>query len=138
MPLTTDRNTPELANGGNLQSYGAAASTILYAGALVMLNASGYAVPGAAATGQIAAGRAEGYVDNSAGANADKAVTVRRGVFRYDNSASADLITIAEIGDDCYIVDDQTVAKTDGTGTRSVAGKVVNVDSLGVWVKIGI
>ena len=32
------------------------------------------------------------------------------------------------------MVDDQTVAKTDGTGTRSAAGVVVNVDALGVWV----
>jgi hypothetical protein len=32
-------------------------------------------------------------------------------------------------------VDDQTVAKTDGTGARSVAGKVFDVDSGGVWVR---
>ena len=39
-----------------------------------------------------------------------------------------------DIGSDCYIVDDQTVAKTSGTNTRSVAGKVFDVDADGVWV----
>ena len=34
-----------------------------------------------------------------------------------------------------YIVDDETVAKTDGTATRSAAGKVVGLDSDGVWVE---
>ena len=60
------------------------------------------------------------------------------GVFRFENSSAGDAITRAEIGDDCYIVDDQTVAKTDGTDTRSLADKVDDVDANGVWVKVGI
>ena len=59
---------------------------------------------------------------------------IRKGTFRFGNSASGDLIAIADIGNDCYIVDDQTVAKTNGTNTRSVAGKVHDVDAEGVWV----
>ena len=59
---------------------------------------------------------------------------ILKGVFPFKNSAAADEITNAEIGSDCYIVDDETVAKTDGTGTRSVAGKVFLVDDYGVWV----
>jgi hypothetical protein len=35
----------------------------------------------------------------------------------------------------CYFVDDQTVAATDGTGTRSPAGIVEEVTSQGVWVR---
>ncbi len=58
-----------------------------------------------------------------------------KGIFAYENSSAADEITKADIGKDCYIVDDQSVAKTDGTGTRSVAGKVFDVNSHGVWVK---
>ena len=38
----------------------------------------------------------------------------------------------------CYIVDDQTVAKTDGSSARSKAGTIVNVDDQGVWVRIGV
>lgn len=76
-------------------------------------------------------------MDNTGGSNGDKTVKVRSGVFRFYNSSSGDAIGVSEVGKDCYIVDDQTVAKTDGTGTRSIAGKVHGVDSMGVWVAIG-
>jgi len=46
------------------------------------------------------------------------------------------LIAITEIGTDCYIVDDNTVAKTNGTSTRSRAGKVVDVNANGVFVLV--
>jgi hypothetical protein len=136
MALTKDRNTH--SRDGELFNVPMAAAANVYAGGIVMLNATGYATPGAAATGQICAGRAEEHVDNSAGADGDLTITVRSGVFKFANSASTDEITAAEVGDDCYIVDDQTVAKTDGTSTRSVAGKVVGVDSDGVWVRMGL
>lgn len=133
MALISDRNTP-FRDGHNVV-HPMAATKKIYAGSLVALNASGYAVPGATATTLIAVGRAEAQVDNSSGGNGDKSITVRRGVFRFANSG-ADAVTRTEIGKSCYIVDDQTVAKTDGTGTRSVAGKVIDLDSAGVWVEI--
>ena len=34
-----------------------------------------------------------------------------------------------------YLVDNQTVAKTNGTNTRSAAGVVRGVDAEGVWVQ---
>lgn len=135
MALSKDRNTHERA--GDVLSLLVADDAILYAGGIVMLNASGYAVPGATATGQVCAGRAEEYVDNTDGGNGGKSATVKRGVFKYKNSSSGDAITIAEIGDICYIVDDETVAKTNGTNTRSAAGVIVGVDSDGVWVRMG-
>lgn len=133
---TADRATPY--REGEMFSFGVAASVKIFAGSIVMLNATGYATKGATATGQICAGRAEEQVDNTGGANGAKTIAVRAGVFQFANSAAGDLITIAEIGDNCYIVDDQTVAKTDGTATRSIAGKIVDVDSAGVWVRMGI
>jgi hypothetical protein len=42
---------------------------------------------------------------------------------------------LADVGKQCYLVDDQTVAKTDGTNTRSPAGFVRDVDADGVWVE---
>ncbi|MFZ1680357.1 MAG: hypothetical protein WAT70_05000, partial [Rhizobiaceae bacterium] len=93
---------------------------------------------GATATTLTAAGRAEQRVDNSDGAAAAKSIRVRSGVFRWNNSAAGDAITAAEIGDECFIVDDNTVAKTNGGATRSVAGKIVNVDAHGVWVRTGL
>ena len=61
---------------------------------------------------------------------------MKRGNFCLANSAGADEITAADIGKVCYIVDNQTVAKTDGTATRSPAGIVDDVDDAGVWVNI--
>ena len=133
--LAKDRNTARRA--GDQFSDPVAASTLIYEGALVCLNASGNAVPGSTATGLVPRGVAEARADNSAGSAGDIQVSTRSGFFRFGNSASADEITRAEIGDTAYIVDDQTVAKTDGTSTRSAAGKIVDVDSVGVWVQIG-
>ena len=133
--LSADRNTPSRAGVEFLDPV-AAAKTI-YAGALVVLDASGNAAPGSTATGLIARGVAQAAVNNSGGSAGDASVPSRAGVFRFENSASTDAITRAEIGDPCYIVDDQTVAKTDGTSTRSEAGTVVDVDDDGVWVRIG-
>lgn len=134
--LTADRNTQRREPG--LHNLPMAANAKIFAGSLVMLNATGYATKGATATGQVCAGRAEEQVDNTGGADGAKTIDVRAGDFKFANSAAGDAITIAEIGDNCYIVDDQTVAKTDGTGTRSVAGKIVGVDSDGVWVRVGL
>ncbi len=54
----------------------------------------------------------------------------------YSNSTSTDAIAAAQLGQDCYMVDDQTVAKTSGSSSRSVAGRVWKVDSLkGVLVE---
>lgn len=132
MALAKDRNTPEQV--GDLAEYPVLAATTIYAGALVVLDADGYAKPGTAATGLIAVGRAEARVVN-AGASGAETVRVKRGVYRFANSAGADEITAAQVGDACYVVDDETVAKV-GTG-RSVAGLIEGVDAQGVWVRIG-
>lgn len=132
---TADRNTAERT--GDLISAGVTAAVKCFAGAIAVLDASGNIKPGVTGTGLICVGRFEEYVDNSAGLAGAVSATAKRGVFRFANSAAADEIAAAQIGDACYIVDDQTVAKTDGTGTRSVAGIVADVDSAGVWVRMG-
>lgn len=132
--LTKDRNT--VRRDGVQYSDPVAASTRIYAGALVCLNASGNAVPGSVSTTLKARGVAQEQVDNSSGAAGDKRVETRRGVFPFANSASTDEITRADIGNSAYIVDDQTVAKTHATNTRSVAGVIRDVDSDGVWIEI--
>ena len=132
--LTSDRNTPQ--RPGTDFSFPVAASTTIYAGSLVVLDGLGNAKPGGVATGLITVGRAERRVVNAGLAGAE-VVPVQRGIFRWGNSAAGDLITAAEIGDACYIVDDQTVAKTSAGGTRSPAGLVVDVDDIGVFVDTG-
>lgn len=133
--LTTDRRTARRDNRD--YSDPMAANTTIFKGALVMLDAAGNATKGAAAAGQIARGVAKETKTNGAVAGVEKIAT-EAGTFRFANSAAGDLIARAEIGDDCYIVDDQTVAKTNGGATRSIAGKIIDVDASGVWVAVGI
>jgi len=132
--LTRDRNT--LRRDGLQFTDPVAAATRIYAGSLVCLDASGNAVPGSTSTTLTARGRAEEHVDNSVGAAGARVIQSRRGVFVFINSAGADEITRADIGATAYIVDDQTVAKTDGTSTRSVAGVIRDLDDHGVWIEI--
>lgn len=130
---TADRNT---LNKGTVDSeYPVAAATKIYAGTIVCLNASGLSVPGSTSTTLKCVGVAQEQADNSAGAASDIRVKTRRGLFRFANSSAGDAITLADWGSDCYIVDDNTVAKTNGSSSRSVAGKVRDVDAYGVWVE---
>jgi hypothetical protein len=129
--LTANRNTRQRI--GDQISGLLGASQVIFAGALVMRNASGHLVKGATATGSFGVGRAEEEA-TSTGAG-EVSLRVGRGTFCYANSAAGDLIATADIGTVCYIVDDQTVAKTNGSNTRSPAGVVEAVDAMGVWVR---
>ena len=131
--LTESRLTKKREN--LVFARGVAATKKIFEGALVCLSATGFATPGAVATTLKADGRAKTTVDNTAGADGAVKVEVEKGTFQFANSAAGDAITIADIGNDCYVVDDQTVAKTNGGATRSIAGKIVDVDALGVWVR---
>jgi hypothetical protein len=121
-----------------------AANTRIYKGALACLDATGNAVPGSTSTTLKARGvcfggtDSTGQANNLGGAAGAVRADIRPGVYPFKNSASGDLITRADIKTDCYIVDDETVAKTSGTSTRSIAGKVIDVDSDGVWVEVGM
>jgi hypothetical protein len=112
------------------------AATKVWSGGIAVLDA-GYLAPGRAATALICIGRFEEDVDNSGGAAGDKLAKVLGGVFKWNNSTAGDLITQADLGAICYIVDDQTVAKTDNSAARSKCGVIVGVDSDGVWVLTG-
>lgn len=132
--LAADRTTPKrIANRVNLA---VAASAVIYAGALVCVNATGFAVKGATSTTLKVAGVAQQRVDNTGGADGAVRIEVERsGAHLMANSAAGDLVTLAALGTSVYIVDDQTVALTSGGGTRSVAGQVVDVDASGVWIE---
>ena len=132
--LVKERDT--LARGGDLLDLPAAANVVCFAGALAARDANGNATPGATATTLRGLGRVRDTVDNTGGAAGAERVKIEKGVFRFENSAGGDEISTADIGNDCFIVDDQTVAATNGTNTRSVAGTVYDVDDRGVWVDL--
>ena len=136
MALSADRKTDMLLAPVE-RVIGVKAGAIIHGGAMVVTEA-GIAEPGKAATGVIPVGVALVGVVGGA-ADGDTTVRVRIGTWRMKNSAGAEAVTIAHRGLPCWVVDDETVAATDGnTGTgatRSVAGTVWDVDAQGVWVR---
>lgn len=133
MALIKDRNTHY--QDGGLISVPVAASAKCFAGGIAVANANGYAAPGYVATTLTYLGRFEEQVDNTGGANGEKSVLIRRGkAFKWKNS-SGDPVDQASLGKPCYIEDDETVSKTNGTNTRSAAGIVIGIESDGVWVE---
>jgi len=54
----------------------------------------------------------------------------------FANSTAGDAVTSADLLKDCYLTDDQTVAKTNGSSTRSVAGRVWKVANGQVLVEM--
>lgn len=110
-------------------------STTIWQGALVVSESS-LAVPGKTGASLTTLGVAEETVKNT-GADGAVKVKFRRGVFDFANSTSTDEITAGDVNKDCYIVDDQTVAKTSNSSARSVAGKIMNVENGRVFVRLG-
>ncbi len=134
--LSADRTL--VRRPGETFSFPVAAGVTCFQGGIAVLDSSGNVKPAVVATGLIPAGIFTAQVDNAAGQAGDLDAEVLPGTFRFANSAGGDEITKAEIGDTCYLVDDQTVAKTNGSSTRSAAGQIVDVDTSGVWVRVGM
>lgn len=131
MPLTQDRNTPMKAT--EILVVPVAANVRIFAGSLVAATASGFATPGSTALGLSYLGRAEVSVDNRGGAAGAALVEIRHGkAFLWTNDGT---VTQAHLFKPAYIVDDETVAAADAGGTRSAAGRIVGIDTNGVWVE---
>lgn len=131
---TLDR--PTQTREGEILEIPVAAATRIPAGVMVQVNASGYAVNAAATAANRMAGISIEAVDNSGGSNGDLRIRVRRRIVGiFGNSASGDLIAIADRLNNCFVVDNQTVAKTNDSDARPVAGRIVDVDSRGVHVE---
>jgi hypothetical protein len=132
--LTDDRDTPEKASTFGMEHAFVAASSLQFfkGGILCIDQADGLLKKGTTSATLVAIGRSEERILTGAG-NTRK-IRARSGIFKYDNSGGGDAIAADDVGKDCFIVDDQTVALTDGTGTRSRAGEIYDVDADGVWV----
>lgn len=120
---------------GGFLSIPVEASTLIYKGTLVALNASGNAIPAADTAGLRVVGRAEATADNSAGLAAAINVRARRGCFAYTNDGTHP-VTEALVGQPCFVLDDQTVGATAGSTNKVKAGYVDSIDpnTLKVWV----
>ena len=127
--LSENRNTPELHVDAVKYHYERTADGEIYAGSLVGQNSAGNAVAAADTANLVVLGRAE----NSAVAG--EKVVAKKGCFLFENGEGSEALSVADIGKDCYIVDDQTVGKIGGTN-KIKAGKVIDVTADGVAVLI--
>ncbi len=132
MALSADASVARKESG--LQSFPVAASTIIYKGAHVCLNTSGYLVAAADTAGLRYVGVAYEQGDNSASL-VDGAISIRvhtEQVFQCTFTS----ITQAMVGRVMYVVDDATL---DDTSTNKIAAGVLveYTSSTSGWVDIG-
>lgn len=130
--LTTDRKS--MRKDGTLFTLPVAGNTVIYAGSLVSINAEGYAVPAGDRPGETFAGKAYTRADNRGGANGDVTVDGHRsGVFEFNAIG----MTQADLNQDAYVVDDNTVARGTIRLRHVKCGKIVEVvSSASVFVDI--
>ncbi|OFC61685.1 hypothetical protein [Candidatus Erwinia dacicola] len=112
-------------------------------GAIVCVNATGFAVNGTEDATLKYAGCADESVDNSAGEDSAQFINVRASkAFKW---ASDGTITQASLLTRAYILDNQTLSAENGCtpadgetpagdATRSSAGKIILIESDGVWI----
>lgn len=115
------------------------AAAHIYQGALVALTPAGYLTNASADASQRVIGVCEAEADNTAGASGDISAVPQRGLYYFANSGTTDAITDGDIGRSCYVVDNNTVARTSSYGARPVAGRIAGVDPAGlVIVEVGV
>lgn len=136
MSAATVSQVLERRAGKTIQFTAGAAAVKLLAGVLQARNAAGYITNASDATGLKVVGIGAQEVDNSAGAAGDLDCEVETGIFKLENSVGSP-VTDAYIGLACFVEDNQTVSISGGTHSV-VAGRVVKVDSDGVWVDVGM
>ncbi|MRA45275.1 hypothetical protein [Acinetobacter pittii] len=116
------------------------AGAVVLVGTFALVDDTGFAVGSAAAIAatQKVVGVWDGSADNTDGEAGDVLACARRKKqFLFRNSAT-DAVTQAEFGDEVFVEDNQTVAKTTGAGLP-VAGKFMGFDTQFtdcVWVEI--
>ena len=113
-------------------------ATTIFAGAIVCLNATGYAVPGAVSPTLTAIGIAEETVINL-GADGAKSVEVNTSAAKMDYLVANDgpnPVAITHVGKSVYVQDDQTVGSL--ATSRSIAGLCTGVSAAGVWLRFGV
>ena len=125
--LTKDRDTKR-RTGVDFSSP-VAAGVRIFTGAVVCLNAAGFAVPATAATGLKFPAVAREGVDNQGGADGDVSVDLLREVVGLDMASDVDRTVIGAV---VYLDDDHTV--TAAAAGRSPAGLLVDVAEGLAWV----
>jgi hypothetical protein len=131
--LTKDKGI-EYRVGDELE-FEMAASEKVFGGALACVNAAGYCLEGSDTAGLIFQGVATEQVDNSSGSDGDKKIVLkRRGLFKVIMDTA---ITIANIGDNVFLVDDQTVDLVANVDNNIFCGIIAGyIDTTHAWIDI--
>jgi hypothetical protein len=114
-----------------------AAGVVIYAGHMVAINETGFAVPansGADGDSLAVIGVAEERIDNSNGSDGAQTILVHRGCAFFLVNSTANPVTQVLIRRACKVEDSVTVC-ADDTLPRT-AGTVIEVSPDGVWVFI--
>ena len=137
MALSADVGRVNYGSNIPLMTWKAAANQVFYNGAIVCKKTDGFAYVGDEYTGAQTLGVAAFALDTTGDTNGDHDVIVQPGTFGdFSNSASSDAIAEDDRGKQCYVVDDDTVALTDGGATRSAAGMVYDIADDGTSVVV--
>lgn len=135
--LAANRRTEFLEIGGRRwRTFPVAADAIIFAGALVAINTSGYLVPASAVPTKKVVGIACTELNTTGLADGLKELEVDHGIALLGNSSAGEALTKANVEDTCYVADDQTVAKTDGGVAQVTTGTIVysNGDATGFTI----
>lgn len=120
-----DRSTVEEWSAGQVRPIPLTAATKIVGGVMVMVvGGTGTALNGADTAGGICQGISTQFVDTALG---HTHCPVRRGRFWFNNNGN---ITAANIGQQCTIVDNQTVGLAADTTNDVIAGEILAVDTI--------
>lgn len=133
--LVTERTTDYYGPYPVRRTIPMRAAAKVFKGGMVATDVAGLAMAaGLGAAGSVRVrGIAQATFDNSSGAASAIKCEVQTGVWAIPNHGT-DTITQADVGNDCFVADDQTVARTSAGGTRIVAGRVEAID--GNYVRV--
>lgn len=133
--MTEDRATNKKERG-RVQAFKVAASTQIFKGSAVALNAGGFAVQAINSAGFVVVGVAEHNVDNLGGANGDESVNCAKGVYAFI-AEGGDVPGQALIGHGVYAASGNEVEATAG-GNAVFMGTLEEIDANGTdyWVRM--
>lgn len=126
----------------------AKAGKVFYGNALAVLEGVGkFLVPAIGTAGGVCVGVVDlddkDSVDTTGTTDGDVPIKVRTGIFPFRVGTSTDALLKADEGNDVFVIDDETVGKTDGAVGRPIAGQLWKIDTVTfpgntvAWVSIG-
>lgn len=137
MPVLTEDYQAEAKFVRDSQAYQVLASTTIFAGAIVALDAAGFAIPATDTAGLVIVGRARDKVDNSAGGNGDEDVIAEKGVFLYNNDSGSPVVQ-ADVGRPALVEDDNSFATSTVNSISAGQIRELEPDTNQVWVAVAL